>query len=129
MAVADLDNDGDLDLAAYGEVYENTMTDGGHWLQVRAVGDVASNRAGIGATIEVIAEGTARIRHVVGGTGQGNQDSIIAHFGLGDAETIDAVTIQFPAGGPVTFDGPFDVDQRLWLHESGTVHFGWAPPE
>ncbi|MFT5686406.1 MAG: hypothetical protein ACI8RZ_007362, partial [Myxococcota bacterium] len=125
MAVADLDNDGDLDLAAYGEVYENTLS-AGHWLQVRVVGDVESNRAGIGATVEVVAGGGTWLRHINGGTGQGGQDSIIAHVGLGDVSEIDRVVVVFPGGKSVTYEGPLGADQRLWLYESGGAVAGWS---
>jgi hypothetical protein len=125
MSAADLDNDGDLDLAASGGVYENTGA-GGHWLQLRAVGDVASNRAGIGATVEVSAGGQSWLRHINGGTGQGDQDSIIAHFGLGDVDEVDSIAVSFPGGGTVTYTGPFAADQRLWLYESGGVEVGWS---
>ena len=125
MAASDLDNDGDLDLAAYGEVYRNTLSDGGAWLQVRVVG-TESNRAGLGAVVAVTADGQTRLRHIGGGTGQGNQDSITAHFGLGSASTIDEIAVSFPGGSQVTYDGPFSTDQRLWLVEDGSWSAGWT---
>ena len=127
MAAADLDNDGDLDLAASGAVYENTGAHSGHWLQVRPVGNVASNRAAIGATIRLFLSGGAvRVRHINGGTGQGNQDSLTAHFGLGDVTQVERVEVDFPGGGTVSYDGPFDADQRLWLMEDGATAAGWT---
>ncbi len=125
MAVADIDHDGDLDLAASGVIYRNTRGDAGHWLQVRAVGNVASNRAALGATVRVVTEGRTFVRHVNGGTGQGCQDSLYLHFGLGDAATVRRIEVLYPGGGLVTYEGPFDADQRVWVYEDGTATPGW----
>ena len=127
-AAADVDHDGDPDLVA-ATLFENTLEQTGHWLQVRAVGDVDSNHAGIGATVRAHVGERVVLRHVSGGTGQGCQDSLYVHLGLGEAEAVDAVEVDFPGGGTVRYDGPFAADQRLWLYESGRVEPGWAPTE
>ncbi len=126
MAVADYDHDGDLDLATSQGLLENTGGSGGHWFQVRAVGNVASNRAALGATVRVVADGRLQVRHVNGGTGQGCQDSLYLHFGLGDAEAVERVEVLYPGGGLVTYEGPFDADQRLWVYEDGAATPGWV---
>jgi enediyne biosynthesis protein E4 len=128
VAVADMDHDGDPD-AYVGQPFVNTLdtTRKGHWLQVRAIGNAGSNRAAIGTTIQVKAGSKAWIRHVQGGTGQGNQDSMYVHFGLGAADSADSVTLTFPGGKKVNYAGPFAADQRLWLFEDGTVKLGWKP--
>ncbi len=127
-SVSDYDGDGDPDLAA-ASLFENT-SDGGHWLQVRAVGNGSSNWAAIGATVAVEAGETTLIRHVQGGSGQGCQDSLYLHFGLGDdIDEVDRIRVSFPGGERVTFEGPFDADQRIWVYEDGTTHEGWEPPE
>ena len=126
MAVADFDLDGDLDLATSQGLLENTGGGGGHWLQVRAVGNVASNRAALGATVRVVSGDLTRVRHVNGGTGQGCQDSLYLHFGLGDAASVDRLEVLYPGGGLVAYEGPFEADQRLWVYEDGTVTPGWV---
>ncbi|MCB9549243.1 MAG: CRTAC1 family protein [Myxococcales bacterium] len=127
-ATADVDLDGDVDLAAQGAVYLNQRAHAGHWLQVKVVGDVAANRAALGATVTVEAGGRRFVRFVGGGTGQGCQDSLYLHMGLGEAASVDRISVRFPgAAAPVVFAGPFDADQRLWLYESGNVQRGFAP--
>ena len=123
MAWSDLDLDGDPDLITSGGLYinETPAEDKGHWLQLRAVGNVSSNYAALGATIRVTTGDVTRIRHVGGGTGQGCQDSLTTHFGLGDAEEVDAIVVSFPAGETVTYTGPFPVDQGMRLFEDGTT--------
>ena len=128
-AVADYDHDGDLDLAA-SSLFENTLSssDTGHWLQVRAVGNVDSNWAAIGAVVEVQAGASSFIRHVQGGGGQGCQDTPYLHFGLGDEDTIEGIVVSYPGGDTVTYIGPIDADQRIWVFEDGSHHLGWEPP-
>ena len=125
-SAGDFDRDGDIDVIVR-ELFENTRTTG-HFVQVRVVGDVSTNRAGIGAVVSVSAGGVTRIRHVQGGTGQGGQDSLYLHFGLGDATTIDSIRVELPGGSSVDYAGPFDADQRIWIMESGSTHLGWEPP-
>ena len=127
VALADLDHDGDLDAATSGGVYRNVSAADGHWLQVRAIGNVDSNRAAIGATIRVQAGGKTWVRYVSGGNGQGGQDSQTAHVGLADAEVVDAIQVSFPGGATVDYPGPHAVDQRVWVYEDGAVSTGWAP--
>lgn len=131
LASADLDNDGDLDLASATTVWTNTMDvdEKGQWLQLRIVGNVASNRAGIGATIHVHAGEKTWLRHVSGGNGHGCQESQTVHLGLGATPTIDSITVKFPGGESVEYPGPFETGQRLWLSEDGTFTSGWTPPE
>lgn len=128
VAVADWDHDGDLDLAA-SRLLENTADTGAsHWLQVRAVGNVDSNHMAIGATVSVTAAGVTRIRHVQGGSGQGCQDSPYLHFGLDGATSVESIVVAYPGGASVTYAGPFDADQRVWVMEDGATHLGWSPP-
>ena len=115
LAVADFDNDGDMDLFA-SNLFENTLDDTakGHWLQLRVVG-VTANRAAIGATVRVSSGGQTWMRHVQGGSGKGGQDSLYLHFGLGDVSAIDEIRVTFPGGAESVYSGPIAVDQRLWL--------------
>jgi hypothetical protein len=105
-AWADYDNDGFLDLyvanwqgSRPNFLYRNNGN-ANHWLKVKCVG-AASNRAGIGAKVRLLAKIRAgdmwQLREVSGGTGFG-QTSLLAHFGLGDAAIVNLVRIEWPSG-------------------------------
>ena len=61
------------------------------------------------------------VRSIEGGSAQGNQNSLTAHFGLGDYAMIDAIEVRYIGGELVRYEGPFEVDQRLRLFESGEI--------
>lgn len=127
MAAADIDQDGDLDLATSDALYRNEAAQGA-WLQVRPVGRT-SNRAAIGAQVEVLdSAGVRRLRQVSGGGGQGGQDSAVLHVGLGAATSVERLTVRFIGGPTVELEGPIAAGQRLWVFEDGTVHAGFSPP-
>ncbi len=129
-AASDYDNDGDTDWATSLGLFENVLPEDakGAWVSVKAVGDVASNRQALGATVWVEAGGQTWLRHVSGGNGQGCQDSSYLHVGLGDGvTTVDRITVDFPASGPVVYEGPWDAGQRIWVYEGGGTATGWAP--
>jgi len=103
-AWGDYDNDGFLDLfvANWGTtnaLYHNNGNSNA-WLKVKLRGTV-SNRDAIGAKVRVkaIIGGVARwqMRQVSGGDGV-IQNSILAHFGLGNAANVDLVRIEWPSG-------------------------------
>jgi hypothetical protein len=127
IAVSDIDNDGDVDVFAH-RPFRNTLAPHkGHWLQVRAVGGISANRAALGATVRVTAAGVQRMRHVQGATGSGNQDSMYLHFGLGEAAEAESISVVFPGGKTVHYDGPFQAGRRVWVYEDGTSKVGWKP--
>ncbi len=113
-AWADYDNDGFLDLyvcnggrppAENNFLYRNNGNSNA-WLKVKCVGTV-SNRAAIGAKVRVRATIGGKqfwqMREISGGGAQGSQNSLIAHFGLGDATNADIVRIEWPSGNVQTF--------------------------
>jgi hypothetical protein len=130
-AVADVDNDGDADLAL-DRLYLNDSADAGAWMQVRAVGNLGAggvNRSALGAQVRLEGGGRSFLRQVSGCNGQGGQDDLALHFGLGQVETLDRVSVLFPGlDEPVVIEGPIDASQRLWVFADGSHGFGWTQP-
>ncbi|NIP94999.1 MAG: hypothetical protein GWO24_16760 [Akkermansiaceae bacterium] len=103
-AWADLDNDGDLDLMTAGKLFVNGGGTGNHWLKVRLAGDGKSvNRSAIGAQVRVSLPGGGTLsRQVEAGTGQGNQNDLTLHFGLGKHDKPVSLEIFWPDGSAQT---------------------------
>lgn len=110
-AWGDSDNDGFLDLFVANRSGQNNFlyhNDGNssRWLKVRCVGAV-SNRSAIGVKVRVrttlAGSERSQLRQVSGGDGENNSDSLIAHFGLGDALEADVLRLEWPSGAVQEF--------------------------
>jgi hypothetical protein len=77
-------------------LYQNQGT-GHHTFEVRLIG-TKSNRDAIGSHL-MVESGDKRVyQHVDGGSGFGCMNSRIIHFGLGDHQTVDSLTVDWPIG-------------------------------
>lgn len=102
-AVADLDNDGDLDLVINNldgpaDVYENISNKEKHYLRLRLQGP-NGNPDGIGAKITLYQGGKPSQffqQKTVRGYLSSNEP--IVHFGLGEATMVDSLLLQWPDG-------------------------------
>ncbi len=100
-AYADLDNDGDLDLVVTHldepvSIYENKSASGSG-IRVGLVG-TRSNRFGLGAIIRIETDGGAQVRQMMPASGFMSCNEPFVHFGVGDAQRINKLTIQWPSG-------------------------------
>ena len=100
-AIADLDNDGDLDvvvacLDAKPLVLRNDGAPG-HWLMFRTVGR-KSNRDGIGARITVRTGALSQVWEVRRTVGIYSASDPRSHFGLGETARADVVRVEWPSG-------------------------------
>lgn len=101
-AVADIDDDGDLDLLVLNlngppRLYRNDGGNQGNWLMIRTVG-TTSNRDGIGARILLTTDGRTQTRDIRSSSGYLSQSDPRAHFGLGSATRAQKVEIRWPSG-------------------------------
>ena len=94
---ADFDNDGDLDLATQ-RIFRNDHS-GNNWLKVRLEGDGTTiNRSAIGTQVRALFDGLTLTRQVEGGTGEGNQNDLALHFGLGSYSGNIDLEVTWPDG-------------------------------
>ncbi len=106
-ALADLDRDGDLDLVVTNfneavSVYRNNSQQGNSIL-VRLRGTV-SNRMGIGARVTVKTASHTHVQTLTSGQGFMSANEPLLHFGLGDEQTIQTLTVQWPVGVTQTIE-------------------------
>jgi hypothetical protein len=109
LACGDLDGDGALDLlvttvAGRARLYRNVAPGRGHWLLVRAL-DPALKRDAYGAEVTVRAGGRRWRRWLSPGSSYLCSNDPRAHFGLGQAERVDAVEVRWPDGSAEVFPG------------------------
>ncbi len=102
LAVADFDNDGDLDVAInnrgdYPELLRNDGGNANHWLEVDLIG-TKSNRDGIGASLKLVSERFTQHQQSKGGMSYMSASDPRIHFGLGQRKTIEALEITWPSG-------------------------------
>jgi enediyne biosynthesis protein E4 len=103
-AVFDLDNDGDLDIVTNEfnsppQVLVSNLAARRqiHWLKVKLTG-TASNRDGLGAFVRVTAGDRTLTKYNDGKSGYLSQSSLPLYFGLGDAQKVDRVEVDWPSG-------------------------------
>ena len=101
-AVADFDNDGDLDILVNNnggapQLLRNNGGNANHWLQILLIG-TKSNRDGVGARVKVTAGDLVLYDQRKGGMSYQSAQDPRLHFGLGSRSTIDVVEITWPSG-------------------------------
>lgn len=103
-ATLDFNNDGKMDiyLANYvGEIgnqlFRNDSQTENNWVKIKAEGTI-SNRSAIGARVTINAAGQFWTDEIVGTSGYATQNSLTLHFGLGQINSIDQLTIRWPNG-------------------------------
>jgi hypothetical protein len=122
--VGDLNNDGFLDILNFNQMMINNGNDN-NWIKLHLEG-TESNRNGIGARVEVYAEGDGwekQIRDVRSGDGFRYMSSLNTHFGLGATDAIEQIVIKWPSGIIDVIENP-DVNQAITVQEGSTLGSG-----
>ena len=117
-AIGDLNNDGFLDILN-GSTVRYAVPNTNKWLEVALQG-IQSNRNGIGARVEIHGAWGTQIRDVRSGQGFKYMSSLNAHFGIGQATTIDQVVIRWPSGLVDTYNNVIP-NQRFLVVEGATL--------
>lgn len=122
----DLENDGLEEIISqnpghYVAVYRNVSTDTGSWIRIRPEGDGSHvNTDAIGAVVRVHAGGVTRTREITSGSSTTSTEDPRAHFGLGNATSVDWIEITWPRFGHPhartdRYAGPFPTGQTIAL--------------
>jgi hypothetical protein len=94
----------------------NVTQTANHWLMVKLEG-TKSNRDGIGAKVQVAANGVTQYAERVAGSGYLGQDDWRLHFGLGSAAKADKITVLWPSGIRQTVEN-VKADQIFTIREA-----------
>jgi hypothetical protein len=122
--IFDLDADGDLDIVTndFNSAPQVLVSDLAqrrpiHWLQVVLVG-TTSNRGGLGANVRVRAGGHVYTKYHDGKSGYLSQSALPLYFGLGDAEKIDGVEVDWPSGRKQVETQRLEINRTLQMVEA-----------
>ena len=119
----DLEGDGDLDIvtsefnaAPMVLVSDLSQRTAVGWLSLELVGG-PSNRSGLGAVVRVRAGGQVQTQVRDGQSGYLSQSLLPLYFGLGPAQVVEGIDVDWPSGRRQHVLGPLAVNQRLVVVE------------
>jgi hypothetical protein len=128
--VFDIDGDGDLDIVtnefnAPPMVLVSNLAEKARvrYLQVRLTG-TRSNRDGLGAVVRVTAGGSTFTKVMDGNSGYLSHSVYPLYFGLGSAESVDAVEVLWPSGTRQTVQPPIRINATLEVRETAAPESG-----
>ena len=121
-AYADIDGDGDLDLALTesggpARLFRNDGGDKNHWLRLKLKGR-GPNTGAIGAQVRVRSNGVEQRKQLFPAKGYLSSVELPLTFGLGDSEVVDSIEVRWPSGRIDDLTGG-EVDRVQEIEESG----------
>lgn len=123
-AVADVDQDGDLDLiitqvSGSPVLLRNDQGAGHHWLQIQLKGSDKNHPDAIGATVKLMSGDQSWIRVNTPTRGYLSQSEFCLHFGLGSVKQIDRIQILWPGGEETKYDfSDQPLNRRMTIHQN-----------
>ena len=110
LAIGDVDNDGDIDilvsnLAGQARLFVNVARKQGHWLQIRVLEPTLGGRDAYGAVVTLRAGNQRWMRAVNPAFSYLSSNDPRVHFGLGEADKIDAISVLWADGVEELFPG------------------------
>ncbi len=126
-AVADVDNDGDMDLFLANievpiRLFINNNGGIGNWVKFDVIGEGPARYA-IGANIRVRTASTWQLREVIAGCNFKNQNDLVQHIGLGSASITNEIEITWPGGYARTLTN-YPANQTWTLYPSDKLGDG-----
>lgn len=122
--IFDLDNDGDLDIVTnefndVPMVLVSNLSDKSqalNYLKIKLIG-TQSNKDGIGSEVIIQSDANTYTQVMDGKTGYLSQSSCPLYFGLGEAKSIDKITINWPSGTTQTISANLPINEEMVITE------------
>jgi hypothetical protein len=137
VSFGDIDNDGDQDIyedmggAVSGDIYHNVLYEnpghGNHWIVFKLEG-VQSNRAAIGARIQVVVDsgsGERSIFKTVSSGGSFGASPLRQEIGLGQAKAIRYASVFWPMTGKTQVLNKLTMDRFYRVREGASQAESW----
>jgi len=116
--IGDLNNDGFLDVISGNNLWINNANDN-NYVKFNLSG-IISNKAAIGARVEIYGDFGIQIREVRAGESFDPASSLIVHFGLGNSTEITQAIIKWPSGMITTIENP-EINALHYTPEAGCL--------
>jgi hypothetical protein len=116
-AFGDYDNDGGMDMPS---LLHNVGGNKQNWIKLKLIG-TKCNRTAIGARARVITGKHIQMDEVHSGTSVMSQNDLRLHFGVGSAETIDAIEIKWPTTEKIERFTQVKTNQILTIREGAGI--------
>ncbi|MFT5263055.1 MAG: hypothetical protein ACI8YQ_001795 [Polaribacter sp.] len=125
MALADLDNDGDMDAvinntSATASIYKNNTGNQNNYIRFK-LKKGKDQIAGLNAKVTIHYKGQLQTVEITPTRGYLSASETVAHFGLGTVKKIDKVTIHW-------LDGKWSILNDLKINKTHTVDYSSATP-
>lgn len=120
-AFGDYDNDGAMDALVLNlndlpSLLRNVGGNQQNWIKIKLVG-TKCNRTAIGARVRVFTGKHVQMDEVHSGTSVMSQSDLRLHFGLGKAETVDAIEVKWPTTQKIERFAQVKANQILTIRE------------
>ena len=129
-AFGDYDNDGGMDVLILNmnDLPSLLHNEGNkqNWIKIKLVG-TKCNRTAIGARVRVVTGKHAQIDEVHSGTSVMSQSDLRLHFGVGAAETIDAIEVKWPTTQKIERFTQVKANQILTIREGDGIVATFKP--
>jgi len=135
VAADDLDGDGRVDLvvaekplesAPVFHVLKNEGDFDGHWVGLR-FREPGPGRTLMGTEIRLEAGDLRLADVIVSGDSYKTQHALVVHFGLGEIDQVDRITIRWPGGAKQTLEAP-PIDAYVEVEPASGLELGAAEP-